>query len=777
MDIAGLAQNMRRVLALGSVDGFAVLDLHVDSPGSVDVDLDLEPPSNSPSSEADLDLHATEPVASTGALSGRACGLEATFNEMQRQVGAFVRHSGLDEAAAASHPATTNLAHMMKLAFLSKPPRRDSLQGQSVRAYGEAQSLVWQAMAEQQQEGIKAVFDSIRSNCIGGLDRQESDCRWLFVSRRYDETSMWLQYPAGIRASWLQWLFEELEANRLLSEHDLQQLGGMLAGATHGLGHVLTQRAVLAYGEGGRTHRSQVVIPPCLIQRTSASNLCAALDAFKPLCFQYLLQDVSPYTGFLLVHLGSDHFSSNDRLHRELVDLMDKWQNVGVMAAFCSAHDLGNTCAEAPGIKAIAGKLHQLVNLTRQLEYRDKFLTSMGVCIRLSGPAIRPISPATATGPRQLARDAIRRLMVFTMLREHNISGKREYPGRQYEEDAKIGPLVTDLCRYWHFNVDDFSKIEHLCDFTSCKCSRTNHLGSAVYHLTRTFLACTVYLLPARVPELGKWQTTSEGLAFLVFIVLIGLVGARGWLHRWPTEVNHRVSHSKIGWCVLVGVEPCVFCAGWVRGPVVSQLEVTTRLSSLGHFNHQQDSVRFKVADRLCLENEGNANSFVKENTKRLAGVSSFFHNREQLILCCLQNVVMLPTDWLMRRLDKLDSVAVSRSTHGGIGPVGVPLIYLLVSPESSPVSRALVVLADFLKSDGHLGFILYLWWKHTGSSPEWWHQWALRGFRSLEQHSPDRSHPINRSAFLLCSFYHFWPEGVHCELVFCFLLWGVRFV
>ena len=140
----------------------------------------------------------------------------------------------------------------------------------------------------------------------------------------------------------------------------------------------------------------------------------------------------------------------------------------------------------------------------------------------------------------------------------------------------------------------------------------------------------------------------------------------------------------------------------------------------------QQDSVRVKVADRLCLENEDNANVFMRENSKRLAGVSRFFHDREQLTSCCLLNIVMLPTDWLMRRLDKLDSAAVSRS--GGDG-AGIPLIYLLVSPGSSPVSRALVVLADFLKSDGHLGFMLYLWWKHAGSTPEWWRAWALRGF------------------------------------------------
>ena len=103
MDIVDIARNIRGSVALFDDDDFAVLDLHADSPESVDMDLDLAlavDVANSPASEADidLDLHSEEVVESTGRLSGRADALGDAFNDMQRQVGAFVRHAGLDEA-------------------------------------------------------------------------------------------------------------------------------------------------------------------------------------------------------------------------------------------------------------------------------------------------------------------------------------------------------------------------------------------------------------------------------------------------------------------------------------------------------------------------------------------------------------------------------------------------------------------------------------------------------------------------------------------------------
>ncbi len=130
---------------------------------------------------------------------------------------------------------------------------------------------------------------------------------------------------------------------------------------------------------------------------------------------------------------------------------------------------------------------------------------------------------------------------------------------------------------------------------------------------------------------------------------------------------------------------------------------------------------------RLALENEHNANPFVKENTKRLQAVSNYFHDREKMLLSCLLAIVLLPTDWLLRRLDKLDSVSVNLSSRAS---GSTPLIFMLLCPERSPVLRALSAITDLLKFGGHLGFMIYLWWKHEGSNRRWWRMNAMRGFR-----------------------------------------------
>ncbi len=89
-----------------------------------------------------------------------------------------------------------------------------------------------------------------------------------------------------------------------------------------------------------------------------------------------------------------------------------------------------------------------------------------------------------------------------------------------------------------------------------------------------------------------------------------------------------------------------------------------------------------------------------------------------------------MPTDWLMRRLDKLDSEAMKqRKTR--ISSTA-PLIYLLVSSDKSPVSLALRAFYRLGRRGGHVPFLLNLWWQRMGAGMDWWYFWALRALVTL---------------------------------------------
>ena len=158
---------------------------------------------------------------------------------------------------------------------------------------------------------------------------------------------------------------EALRAERFLTAADRETLSKAVASATAGLVHVLTQRNVVSWGPGPG-QRSQVVVAPLVIPRTSASNLRAALDKSQLLSLEHLRNHVVPSVNFTLLHWSLDHASGNDRLTREVIRFFEAGPSVAVVALFCTGHGLGNTAKDTPGIRSVVSNMHQLVNLIRR---------------------------------------------------------------------------------------------------------------------------------------------------------------------------------------------------------------------------------------------------------------------------------------------------------------------------------------------------------------------------------------------------------------------------
>jgi hypothetical protein len=227
--------------------------------------------------------------------------------------------------------------------------------------------------------------------------------------------------------------------------------------------------------------------------------------------------------------------------------------------------------------------------------YKDKWLCSVALAVRACHPRVIQISPCDLCRVAGQSTELCKALLAITLLRGHNISGELAKPGferwpseEEFEKTSdgrRTKAIAREMLLHWHVDADAFDSPRHFCDGQTCSCSPS---ADSVYQLTTCLLAALMFLMPSRAPELGRWTTTSAALSCTVLSTLFGRLGPAGWLHAWPKS----------------------------------------------------------VADRLLLQNETNDNHYARENSVRIAGVSTFFSDDAQQILCCLLCAVLLPIDW-----------------------------------------------------------------------------------------------------------------------------------
>lgn len=414
--------------------------------------------------------------------------------------------------------------------------------GESKSSYPEAQALVWEALRRAQSECLASVFSRVTNDA-------DSGGRWMFVSRRWDETSMWLQIPAGIRSKWLEWVFKSLESDKFLDAESVRKLIPMIGQATSGVVHVLSQRNVISWraSSSDRAARSQVVVPPVLIQRTSSTNIRAALDESCPeLALGSLLETTAPIVGLLVLHLAMDHAASNSRVVKDILKASLPISNALVLPVFCTGHEVANTSTDAPGVASIITYLYQWSRLLRQTVYKDRFLVAISLALRAARPVSFLDSSAGFVAGVPEAHRIGRILAGITLFRGHNVAGDRDSPQFGWPADPDVStegrtalPIALDLLEAWFVNPDDFGRPRHHCK-PPCTCHAQGFEG-IILTLSKALYAAVLTLMPSRSPELGRWGTTSECLAFVTLLIFYGFLGPSAWLHCFPVAEADRL--------------------------------------------------------------------------------------------------------------------------------------------------------------------------------------------------------------------------------------------
>jgi len=146
-------------------------------------------------------------------LERRYNALTQVWNqEISPTLGTNVRFSNqqkMESAAGKSNPITRTFMSLERLAFLKSEHSDYS----SSRA---AQALFWKAAESGAIQGVKTVFEALRSRYAAGSPS------WVCISRRLDESSMFLKLSADESAVWITWILAALKADRFLNVTDIQ---------------------------------------------------------------------------------------------------------------------------------------------------------------------------------------------------------------------------------------------------------------------------------------------------------------------------------------------------------------------------------------------------------------------------------------------------------------------------------------------------------------------------------------------------------------------------
>ena len=507
------------------------------SPSSSSGCPDFELESRSSSSEAGdaigeafTQLHpaaAAATAARTRAPNPAASSTLATLwnQAVAPTVGDQLVPQGLGQAEG-MHPRQATFERVLRQAWQSA-----LLQATDRVAIRRAQALVWRGFKEGQLQAIEQMKSDLQLN--NGADR------YLIISRRFDETSMYMFLSKEDSARWYQWLLCSLEADQALTPTDRETITKALSATPRcGYLHTLVQRVFLRWGctEG---MQARVFTPPVAIQRTSASNLKVALrDSNPSLDTEHMVATVAMFLSVFWLVFASDSAASCERYKAETQLAISNYPNVVMVWRYCFAHLCALVTAEVMS-KKVLSSLFSIAKLLRFHDYNSSFKSGMAVALKRSHTFI-PCSSDHALIMQAASSEACDRIGRLTVMREFHVMAAAHpcspQPMMMPDSYMQRKADLEDFALY--FQLDAGSTC-HYCDLkgTRCLCSCQT---DAVSRSVASFFQLVDPLMTGGTPAENRWMSTTPWLTLFTLVILVGDIGPQGWLQAWPLEWAHR---------------------------------------------------------------------------------------------------------------------------------------------------------------------------------------------------------------------------------------------
>ena len=168
-------------------------------------------------------------------------------------------------------------------------------------------------------------------------------------------------------------LLRQLHLEQYLRREDIVDIRAKIARRTAGTAHMLMQRAFIRWPDGAK----EIFIKPCMVQRTTASNLLEALDRSCTEISCAELQRLAEKVPLIIFALGTDQARANERIVHELIDKFRNVPNIILFHSWCLGHQCGLATSEHLRMAGIVKAIYCFSKLLRFVEHRDGWFANL----------------------------------------------------------------------------------------------------------------------------------------------------------------------------------------------------------------------------------------------------------------------------------------------------------------------------------------------------------------------------------------------------------------
>lgn len=341
---------------------------------------------------------------------------------------------------------------------------------------------------------------------------------WLVIGRKWDETTMVLQWNKIQSRILLKWV---------LARAGFQQPTPRVSKNRHGSLQIMVQQARLRWS---LTDSEVCVLPPLAVERSNAETLMAAMERASPtLSFSNLCHLLTAPAGpkQALLILTADSASSNERLKNWYQGKAP--ENLHILAVPCCIHQVHRVIKIVLATSGVLSPLYSLSHLLRFSDVQSKLAAAI-LCMlgdHLQYERVRKV-PQPAVSSSAIGRIILDHSLLRGIRSAAKSTGSYPQPRKLSPAQLKKISLADRILGFfngdWHTSVP-----QHFC--AGC----CPHRAAAIQKAATLILESLLDQVPGH-PALSRWTSTQNNIAWWSLATGLHNLVAQAWCKTWPNK-------------------------------------------------------------------------------------------------------------------------------------------------------------------------------------------------------------------------------------------------
>lgn len=353
-------------------------------------------------------------------------------------------------------------------------------------------------------------------------ERSDSAAAFLVLSRKWDDTPMKLTLDKGIAEQLMVGQLEKLKRDLGLTQDEYLELVANTSYSRTGTCNVLVQSLRVRWPQSAQGEC--VFIPPAVIQRNTASNILAALEAAVPDFSLESLGHLARRLRIGVLILTKDSAGSNNLATHVVANQLPS--NFLLLSSPCDAHLVNRMQQSLLQHLGFPDPLHGFGLLLRHHDYAVRFLVGLAKQITLELDWVQ-------VAPDPMWQQHSRNVVMHTIFRQAEMVRAAVHPAFPQPHKKAPGSIIATgsaLLQVCNGNWLQ-PRISHHC-VGNCCVSRAEAVQKVI-------AAVTAYAkMMTDVPAMSRWQGPVQLASQWGCLAAMHGLGVRAWLRAFPEEQN-----------------------------------------------------------------------------------------------------------------------------------------------------------------------------------------------------------------------------------------------